>query len=148
MDENTRVVEINGVKMEVDLRTARVIENFKVGDSVKVLRKKYSSYEVLPAAIVGFVEFAKLPSIELLTIDRNGEVEFLTFNAGTSDVEIAPFNRYELILDRAEIMDKLDENVNKAQEALRLAEAKRHAFIETIGKAFGLTVEPATVEGT
>jgi hypothetical protein len=141
MDEHMRVVEINGVKMEVDLRTPRVIENFKVGDSIKVLRKKYSGYEVLPAAIVGFVEFTNLPSIEILTIDRQGQVEFLTFNAETKDVEIAPFNRYELLLDRAEIMDKLDGNVQKAQEVLRLAEAKRHAFVETIGKAFGLSVK-------
>ena len=122
-------MEINGVKMEVDLRTARVIENYKVGDSIKVLRKRYSDYEVLPAAIVGFVEFTKLPTIEILTINRQGDIEFLTFNADTKDTEIAPFNKYEMLLDRSEIMEKLDRNIGKAHEELRLAEAKKKAFV-------------------
>ena len=30
-DENKRIVEINGVKVEADLRTAKVIEHFKGG---------------------------------------------------------------------------------------------------------------------
>jgi hypothetical protein len=135
-EEHMRVVEINGVKMEVDLRTARVVENYKVGDSVKLLKKKYDGYEVLPAAIIGFTEFAKLPTIELLSIDRHGEVSFFAYNAETKDTEIAPFNPYELAFDREDIMGKLDENVGKAREALRLAEAKRKAFVECFAKVF------------
>ncbi len=35
MEENKRIIEVAGVKMEIDLRTAKKIENFKVGDNVK-----------------------------------------------------------------------------------------------------------------
>ena len=35
--EEKRIVEIDGVKIEVDLRTAKRIDTFAVGDNVKVL---------------------------------------------------------------------------------------------------------------
>ena len=136
MDDHFKVVEINGVKMEVDLRTARVIENYKVGDSVKLLKKRYDSYEVLPAAIIGFTEFQKLPTIELIALKRDGDVEFFTFNAETKDTEIAPFNRYEAVFEREEIMDKLTQRVNQAEEALRVARTKREAFQTFFAKVF------------
>ena len=134
--EEKRIIEINGVKMEVDLCTAKVVENYKVGDSVKLLKKRYNDYEVLPAAIVGFTEFKNLPTIELLTINRSGDVEFVAFNTGTKDVEIAPFNRYEAAFDRTEILEKLDRKVLEAEEALRLAQTKRKAFVECFAKVF------------
>ena len=31
MDENKRIIEVNGVKIEVDLRSAKRIDEFKVG---------------------------------------------------------------------------------------------------------------------
>ena len=31
-----RIIEINGVKLEVDMTTARRIDEFRVGDTVKV----------------------------------------------------------------------------------------------------------------
>ena len=34
-----RVIEINGIKVEVDLRTAKQINQYKVGDNVKLLIK-------------------------------------------------------------------------------------------------------------
>lgn len=137
MNEDKRIVEINGVRMEVDLRTARIIENYRVGDSVKLLKKRYGTdYDVLPAAIVGFTEFRQLPTIELLALRRDGSIEFFTFNAKTEDVEIAPFNRYEVTFERAAIMELLDTQVNKAREELRLAEAKRKAFVECFAKVF------------
>ena len=40
--EEKRIVEIDGVKIEVDLRTAKRIDTFRVGDNVKVLCKEYN----------------------------------------------------------------------------------------------------------
>lgn len=134
--ESRTLVEINGVKMEVDLRTARVVENYRVGDPVKLLRKRYSDYEVLPAVIVGFVQFQALPTIELLSIDRNGEVEFHAFNEKTTEKEIAPFNKYELTFSRESVVEKLQTVVNVKEEELRVARAKMLAFTTTFGKVF------------
>ena len=36
-------VEINGVKMDVDLRTAKRVDTMKVGTRVKVLTRSYDS---------------------------------------------------------------------------------------------------------
>ena len=40
--EEKRIIDINGMKMEVDLRTAKRIDTFKVGDNVKVLATEYN----------------------------------------------------------------------------------------------------------
>lgn len=134
-----RIVEINGVKMEIDLRTAKIIETYKVGDSIKVLKKTYgNSYDVLPGAIVGFTEFASLPTIEILTVDRSGDVAFLAWNEKSEGIEIAPFNKYEMAFDHASIMARLDSNINDAREKLRMAEQKQSAFITSFAKVFDM----------
>lgn len=144
MDENTRIVEINGIKVEVDLRTAKRVDQFKIGNPVKVLRKRYGdTYEVLPGAIVGFAEFSVLPTIEIVTISHSGEVEFIAFNEKSQDIELAPMNRYEMAFDQSAIESSLVRNVEKAQSAVREAETKLEAYRKEIVKAYGL--EPATV---
>ena len=56
--DNKRIIEINGIKLEVDLSTAKRIDEFRVGDNVKVLRKGYNdNFEVLAGVIVEFVNF-------------------------------------------------------------------------------------------
>ena len=82
MEERT-VVEINGVKMEVDLRTARTIDTYKVGDRVKVLVKKYSdTYETHHGVIVAFDNFENLPTITVcyITTGYNGDLSFSYIN--------------------------------------------------------------------
>ena len=41
-EDNKRIVEIDGVKIEVDLRKAKRVDSFQVGDNVKILEKKYN----------------------------------------------------------------------------------------------------------
>lgn len=140
LDSDKRIIEINGVKLEVDLRMAKVVEQYKVGDGVKVLRKRYSDqYEVLPAAIVGICEFAALPTIELVAVNHSGDVEFIVFDAKSEGIEIAPMNKYELALDRQAIESQLLRNVEKAQGAVREAETKLLAFRTEIVKAFTMS---------
>ena len=57
--EQKRIIEVNGVKMEIDLRNAKVVENYKVGDYVKVLIKEYNSYKSYIGNIIGFDNFEK-----------------------------------------------------------------------------------------
>ena len=42
---DTTIIEINGLKLEIDLRSAKRIDSFRVGDNVKILRKDYNSYK-------------------------------------------------------------------------------------------------------
>lgn len=140
MDTNKRIIEIDGVKLEVDLRTAKVVDQYKIGDSVKLLKKNYSSYDIYPAVIIGFVDFKSKPCIELLYMRPNGELNFYVFH-GTEEgqapeAEIAPFNKYECLFQKEDILNKLDKKVNEAEESLRDAKQKKKAFIDNFAKVF------------
>jgi hypothetical protein len=59
-----RVVEINGVKVEVDLREAVAVETMRVGDAVRVLVKNYGgTYAAHDGVVIGFDQFKNLPTI-------------------------------------------------------------------------------------
>ena len=135
MSEAKRIIEINGVKMEVDLRQAKVIDSYRVGKSVKVLKKDYGdNYSVYPGVIIGFTEFKSLPTIELLYVNRHGEVLFGNLNPKTTDLEIAPINDYEAAFDFESIVASLDRNIEKAEIDLKVMKAKKTAFVENYGK--------------
>lgn len=140
MNEDKRIIEIDGVKLEVDLRTARRIDSFKVGDNVKVLKETYGCWEALPGAIVGFTEFPTHPALEILVMTNDGDVKFITYAAPKDGqkqtIEIAPFNSFEMLIDRASIMAKLNRAVEQKESELRDATAKRDAFIKTFDKVF------------
>ena len=83
-DTGKRVVEINGVKMEVDLRSATTqeVNTYKVGDQVKVLIKDYSSWKDYPGTIVGFDNFKQRPTIIIAYLERyNSDIRFAYFNS-------------------------------------------------------------------
>lgn len=54
MENGKTIIEVNGVKLEVDLRTARRIDEIRIGDRVKVLIKGYSDYKVHAGTVIGF----------------------------------------------------------------------------------------------
>ena len=68
-NENKTVIEVNGVKLEVDLRQAVRIDTLGVGDRVKVMVKIYSDYKVYAGVVVGFEPFKELPTIIIAYLD-------------------------------------------------------------------------------
>jgi hypothetical protein len=63
MDKQTTIIEIGGVKLEVDLRSAKRIDELKIGSRVKCLQKpSYGEMKTLPGVIVGFEPFPSLPT--------------------------------------------------------------------------------------
>ncbi len=56
-------VEINGVKFEINMDTAKRIDTFKVGDNVRLLDKRYSSSQIYTGVILGFYNFKELPTM-------------------------------------------------------------------------------------
>lgn len=88
---NKQIIEINGVKLEVDMRHAKRIDLINVGTRVKVLKKLYNNYEVHHGIVIGFEPFNKLPTIvvALCKMEYNSaKIEFLYYNAETKDTEI------------------------------------------------------------
>lgn len=92
MNEQMRqVVEIPGVKLDLDMRTAVRVETLRVGDRVKVLEKQYSDWKASPGVIVGFEPFKSLPTI-IVAVARvsyaSVDLAFVYINAQTENVEI------------------------------------------------------------
>ena len=139
MEDTKRIVEIGGIKVEVDLRDCKVIENYKVGDQVKVLKKNYSDYSSYPGVIIGFDDFKLHPVIliEYLKSDYNwSSVEFLTFNADVKDVEICPLNKLDKFFSKSSALEKLDRQIDVKKNELAELEQKRKYFESTFHKYF------------
>lgn len=139
MDENIRIVEIQGVKVQVDLRNCKVIEEYKVGDQVKVLIKDYSDYKSYPGVIVGFDDFPTLPSMQIAYLKEDyskTEVKFLTFNSQTKDVQIAPLQALDKHFSKANAIEKLDREMEKKNQEINELQQQKKYFESTFHKYF------------
>ena len=114
-----RIVEIDGVKVEVDLRTAKRVDTYRVGDNVKILDKQYSDYKVKPGIIVDFAEFQELPTIVIAVFDEGAwssspRIEFIYYNTKTADkTEIVPATEDEIRLTKDGVIEKFEREIQK-----------------------------------
>lgn len=117
--EEKRIVEIDGVKVEVDLRTAKRVDSFKVGDNVKILDKDYSGYKVKPGIIVDFAEFKELPTIVIAVFEEGSwssspSISFIHFNAAMSEkIELVPASEDEIKLSKDGVIEKFEREIQK-----------------------------------
>ena len=137
--EFIREIEINGIKLEVDLRTCKRVDTFKVGDNVKVLKKNYDNYSVYSGVIVDFVAFKQKPAIVVAYFNQDYSgvsIKFETITEDSKDIEIAPCLPHELKLNKARVLDKFDLQIaDKEREADELRQKKQY-FIDNFGKFF------------
>ena len=145
MENTTRIVEIDGIKLEIDLRTAKKIEHYRVGDNVRVLIKGYSdSYKVHAGVIVGFDGFEKLPTICIAYLEvgyNTAEVKFAYINAGQESkdtkIEIAPaFDLQELHFQKSDVKSIMQGMIDKKQEEIQDLELKKAYFEKYFSKYF------------
>lgn len=139
-DAQTTIVEINGVKLEVDLRTAKRIDTLRIGDRVKCLVKDYNTWRTCPGVVVGFEPFKALPTIVVAYLDvkYNGDLlAFKSFNAEVEGFEIvADLDHNALEVDKAHIMSQFDRDATKKRQELEDIEAKRQYFLDHFGRYF------------
>jgi hypothetical protein len=141
-EENKRIVEIDGVKLEVDLRSAKVIDHYKIGDPVRVLHaeNQYSRNSIKAGVIVGFCEFEKNPAIEILELDEN--YNGLGFNLVTlvsgqeKSLQIAPYDRYSGLVSQADIVTRFNRKIQEKELELADLKLKKDYFISDFAKAF------------
>lgn len=137
-ESEKRVVEVNGVKMEIDLRTARRIDEFKVGDNVKVLDRRGNEDTVRSGVITDFANFKELPTI-IIAVYKGGSywdrpsIEFLYYNANTKDVDIVGVSCEETLVSRDTIVQKFDDEIMKKRDELNDLIMKRDVFIKYFG---------------
>ena len=140
MEKEIRVVEINGCKFEVDLSTAKKIEEYKVGDKVKVLKKGYSdSYNVYPGVIIGFEWFNTLPTITiayLLLEYKEAKIEFLYFNQNTKDYELSHSQNTELLIEPTDVIKTMNKEILTKEAEIVEIRRKQEYFLKCFGKFF------------
>lgn len=138
MDENRRIVEINGVKLEVDMRYAKRIDEFKVGDTVKVLDRRNDKNELRTGVITDFANFKELPTI-MVAVYKAGSywekpnIEFIPFNADTEDIEIVGVSAEEIMVSKETIVNKFDDEIAKKRDELNDLIIKRDTFVKYFG---------------
>lgn len=139
--EYKRIIEINGIKVEVDLRTAKRIENFKVGDGVKLLSKEYSdTFKSHPGVIVGFDEFQNRPTIIVAYVNSSysgTELKFAYINKDSKDFELAAIQDFETKVSFAEIQKQFDKKILEKEQELSKAQKEKEWFNDNYKKYFG-----------
>ena len=137
-NEFMRTIEVNGVKMEVDLRYAKRIDTFRIGDSVKVLDKRSGKNEMRPGVVTDFADFKDLPTMTIAIHKQDWwgmpDIEFITYNADTEDIEVVGVSAEELVVSKYTIVDKFEDAIRKKRAELNDLIVKRDTFIKYFGK--------------
>lgn len=151
MNTETTIVEINGVKMEVDLRHARIVhENIKVGSKVKLLDKSgYSGMTVCPGVVVGFEPFHDLPTIIVAYLSDNYNADGLKFayvNAKSGEkFDIVPAIDDELPVKKDDILARFDRNIETKRAELETLQAHRDYFLRHFNRYFSAVAAERSV---
>ena len=135
MEDNKRIIEIDGVKIEVDLRSARRVDTFKVGDNVKVLCKEYSDkYVVRPGIITDFANFKEKPTIVVAVFNEGGwsstpSISFIHIYEGMEDkYEIVLTSDEEIKLTKEGVIEKFEREINKKRNEAQDLENQLNYF--------------------
>lgn len=138
--ENFKIVEINGVKMQVDLRHAKVIDEYRVGDNVKVLVADYSdNFKSYIGTIIGFDDFQKTPTIVIAYLKTEysaATIEFLYYNKASKNAEITALNDWDIPLKKSQIVDWFNKEVAKKEQEVIELKQKSDLFETLFGKYF------------
>jgi len=139
-NETKRIIEVNGIKLEVDLRTAKRIDEFKVGSHVKILVKSYSDYKSYFGMIVGFDEFKSLPTIIVAYLEpgswSESPLKMAYINEKTEGTEICVHDPKDFGVERSDILEQFSRQISKKEEEIKDLERKRHYFNEMFGRYF------------
>ena len=140
LNEFEREIEIDGVKVAVDMRTVKKIDVYRVGDNIKVLKKEYNdTFKTYSGVIVDFVAFKERPAIVVAYFesDYSGvNIKFETITKDTQGVEIAPCLPHELSINKNRVIDKFNYEIEQQQHKVDELKAKRDYFLENFGKFF------------
>lgn len=139
-DKQLTIIEVNGVKLEVDLRTAKRIDELKIGSRVKCLVKRYSDWATYAGIIVGFEPFPSKPTIVVAYLEcdySSATIKFQSFNSDTKDFEIvADLDHNSLEINREHMLNIFERDINKKEIELQEMKEKREFFLKNFGSFF------------
>ena len=130
--EDKRIVEIDGVKIEVDLRTAKRIDTFRVGDNVKVLCKEYDGFKIKPGIITDFANFKEKPTIVVAVLEESYSgvsIKFVHIYEGMEEqYEIVYATEDEVKLSQEGVVEKFEREIAKKKHEMEELQFKLDFF--------------------
>ena len=130
--EDKRIVEIDGVKIEVDLRTAKRIDTFRVGDNVKVLCKEYDGVKIKPGIITDFANFKEKPTIVVAVLEESYSgvsINFVHIYEGMEEqYEIVYATEDEVKLSQEGVVEKFEREIAKKKHEMEELQFKLDFF--------------------
>lgn len=142
-NRETTIIEIAGNKLEIDLRTAKKIDTFKIGDPVKVL-KKDDTYgnKIYVGVIVGFANFNSFPCIEVMVLEDSYSGTSFRFITITTEekcqYEMLHYNQYEGMFTRNNVVQSFDREIEKKELEIAEIKRKKKYFVDEFSRAFSL----------
>lgn len=137
MTENTKIIEINGVKFEVDARTATMkqIANVKLGARVKVMVPSYGDQvTVHHGVVVGFEPFQNNPVIIVAYLtdaySSAPEIKFLYFTAKSKESIVISDEDDRQAIARDQVVEAIDKKIAKLQAEITDLEDRKTYFLK------------------
>lgn len=137
-DTETRIIEIEGVKIEVDLRHAKRVDTLRVGDKIRILdtSSSYGGPKVYNGVIVGFEPFEALPTIVIAYLEHDfskAELKFLHYNAKSEKFEIVKAIDDDIDLSKKQIIEFFDRQRAKLNRELEELSQRERYFLDHFG---------------
>ena len=139
-------VEVQGKKFMVDMAGAKVIDQFKVGDPIKVLVKKYNDeFDAYYGMVIGFDNFENLPTIVIAYFEAKyggeGELKIVHLNDQAKGIEICHTTPAEAALNPQAVLDKINSTISDHRNKIRELRNKKEFFLNGFAKVFGINVD-------
>lgn len=147
-----KIVEIQGRRYEIDETTAKLVEEFRIGDRVKVLEKPYGdTFKVYSGIIVGFADFKDLPTIEVMYMEPDrwsaDTFKIAAINSKSGDnIQIAKVCDEEIMVEKDNIIAKFDRAIVAKHDEIDALELKKHYFVTRFASAFEKQIKAAAPE--
>jgi len=133
MSTEMTIIEVNGVKIEVDLRTARRIETIKVGSPVKLLSKGgYSSSQtVYPGVVIGFEPFKDLPTIIVAYVEADwstAKIKIAHINSKQEAFDLIAAVDKDFSVDKISILSQFNRQIDQKRKEIEAIEEQKRYF--------------------
>jgi len=150
MSKTTKIIEINGVKFEVDARTAtlRQVQTIRIGARVKVLKKKYTDqFEVHHGVVVGFEPFEKTPTVIIAYIESqyasSPDIKFLYYTAKSEEQVIISDENDRESLQASNITAQIDKQIQQKRNEIQDLEDRKAYFLKNFQSYWNPLVMPS-----
>jgi len=121
-------------------KTFGLSRDHRIGDKVKILKKTYSNtFESFPGVIVGFEAFKQRPCIVVCYLVATYDkctLHFSYINKDTEDIELVPMLKEEADLDKGEILEMMNVEIQKKQMEVDELVRRRDYVISHFEKYF------------